>query len=174
MPLEGVGSYKPLIVKYRNDFCVSCDAPRRAHLVRSFKAYQLYYIPIVPLGFWREWQCSECGRDPHVYSQAMRRSRWGIVLVAGFFALAGVVSSFEKQDSFATVWLMRLGLPAAFFTLLWFVLRKKPDRALREKLKEVVPDRDNTCALCSGPLILDHGWRCSQCGAERMEVGLTL
>lgn len=173
MPLEGVGSYKPRIVKYRNDFCVSCDAPRRAHQVRSFKAYQLYYVPIVPLGFWREWRCSECGRNPHVYSIALRRTRWLILAFAGMFAITGVIASFEQQDSAAIMWLMRLGLPAVFFTVLWFILRDKPARALQEKLKQVASDRDDTCALCSGALILDRGWRCSQCGAERTEVTLT-
>jgi hypothetical protein len=170
LPLEGVQSYKSQVVAYRNDFCVSCNAPRRAHQIRSFKAYQLYYIPIVPLGFWRDWQCSECGRDPHVYSSALRRTRWVIVGFAGFFAITGVIASFEEQDSAAIVWLMRLGLPTVFVTVLWFVLRDKPDRALREKLTQVAPDRDDTCALCRGALILDHGWRCSQCSAERMEV----
>jgi hypothetical protein len=103
----------------------------------------------------------------------MRRARWAIVLLVGFCAIAGVIASFEKQDSAAIVWLMRLGLPAAFFTFLWFALRKKPDRALREKLKEVGPDRDDACALCGGTLVLDHGWRCALCGAERAELGPT-
>jgi hypothetical protein len=93
-----------------------------------------------------------------------------IILLVGFFAIAGVIASFEKQDSAATMWLMRLGLPAVFFTLLWFALRKKPDRALRDKLKEVGPDRDDICALCGGSLVLDHRWRCSLCGAERAEL----
>src|SRR5258708_39448951 len=57
---EGVHSYNSRIVAYRNDFCLSCEAPRRAHQVRSFKAYRVFYIPVLPLGFWREWQCSEC------------------------------------------------------------------------------------------------------------------
>ena len=173
MPLEGVRSYRPRTVAYRNDYCVSCNSPRRAHQVRSFKAYQLYYVPIVPLGFWREWQCTECGRHPHVYSRALRRTRWAILGLVGMFAITGVIASFDQQDSAAIMWLMRLGLPAVFFSVLWFVLRDKPDRALREKLKQVAPDRDDTCALCSGALILDHGWHCSLCGAERMEVGLT-
>jgi len=170
LPLEGVHSYKPRIVAYRNDSCVSCDGPRRAHQVRSFKAFQVYYIPVVPLGFWREWQCSECGKDPHVYSRRLRHTRWVIVLLTGFFAIAGVVASFDEQGSIAITWLMRLGFPAVFFTALWFAFRKKPDRALREKLREVSQDLDNTCALCSGALIQDHGWRCSQRGAEKMEV----
>jgi hypothetical protein len=173
LPLEGIRSYSPQTVAYRNDYCVSCNAPRRAHQIRSFKAYQLYYIPIVPLGFWREWQCSECGRDPHVYSSALRRIRWVIVGFAGFFAITGVIASFEEQDSAAIMWLMRLGLPAVFFTVLWFAFRNRPDRALRNKLMEVSPDRNETCALCSGALVLDQIWRCSQCGAERAEVSLT-
>jgi hypothetical protein len=173
LPLEGVGSYRTRTVAYRNDYCVSCNAPCRALLVRSFKAYQLYYIPIVPLGFWREWQCSECGRDPHVYSRASRRAWWMVVLLTGFFAIAGVIASFDQQDSAVTVWLMRLALPAVFFTLLWLALRNKPDRALRDKLRSVNPDRSNNCALCGGAFILDHEWRCSQCGAERMELGLS-
>jgi hypothetical protein len=173
LPLEGLHSYKPRIVAYRNDFCVSCNALRRAHQVRSFKAYQLYYIPIVPLGFWREWQCSECGRDPHVYSRGLRRMRWVILGFAGMFAITGVIASFEQQDSAWTMWLMRLGLPASFFTVLWFVLRNKPDRGLQEKLKQVSTDRDEVCALCGGALILDNGWRCAQCRAERAEISLT-
>jgi hypothetical protein len=98
--------------------------------------------------------------------------RWLILAFAGMFAITGIIASFDQQDSALTVWLMRLGLPALFFTVLWFVLRNKLDRALREKLKQVAPDRDDTCVLCSGALILDRGWRCSQCGAERTEVSL--
>ena len=172
MPLEGIKSYRRSVVGYRNDFCISCNAPRRAHLVRSFKAYQLYYISILPLGFWRDWECSECGRDPHVYTAGPRNVKWMIVLLAGIFAIAGVIASFDQQDSILIAWLMRLGLPLLFFTVLWVVIRNKPDRALRQKLQQISPDRDDACALCQGALILDHGWRCSQCRAERMEIKL--
>src|ERR1700681_3993271 len=97
--MEGVQSYNPRIVGYRNDFCLSCDAPRQAHQVRSFKAYRVFYVPIVPLGFWRDWQCSECGRDPHVYQSATRNLRWVAVLLVGFFAIAGIIASFEERNS---------------------------------------------------------------------------
>ena len=170
MPMEGVHSYKSRIVAYRNDFCVSCDAPRRTYQVRSFKAYQFYYIPVIPLGFWREWQCSECGRDPHAYPGFPRRVWWVAVLLAGIFAITGVIASFEKRDSIAIAWLMRFAFPAVFFTALWFALRNKPDWALREKLKDVSPDQDTACALCSGALIMDHGWHCSECGARKTAV----
>jgi hypothetical protein len=165
-----VGSYKSRTVAYRNDYCIACDAPRRTHEVKSFKAYHVYYIPVIPLGFWREWQCSTCGRDPHQYPGLPRRARWAVVLISGLFAMAGIVASFEPQDSAATVWVQRLGLPAVFLILLWLTLRKKPDRVLRKKLAAVVPDEGDHCALCYGPLILEDGWRCSQCGAEREVV----
>jgi len=170
LPLEGIKSYKPRTIAYRNDFCVSCDGPRRAHLIRSFKAYQIYYIPVVPLGFWREWLCSECGKDPHVYSRELRRMRWGMVMLTGFFSIAGVVASLDQESAIATRWLLRLLFPALFFGALWFALRKKPEPSVREKLKEVSPNLDNTCALCDGALVQNHGWRCSECHAERTAV----
>lgn len=170
MPLEGVHSYKSRTVAYRNDFCISCDEPRRAYQIRSFKAYQIYYIPVIPLGFWREWQCSECERDPHKYPGSSKRMWWVAVILAGFFALTGIIASFEQQDSMLTVWLLRLALPALFLVILWLALRNKPDRALREKLQRVSPDQDNSCALCGGSLVLNHGWNCSQCGVSRMAL----
>jgi hypothetical protein len=64
-----------------------------------------------------------------------------LVLFAGLFAIAGITGSFDAQDSAVTKWLMRLGLPALFFIVLWFALGNKPDRALREKLMAVNADR---------------------------------
>src|SRR5579859_7679990 len=167
MPLEGLKSYKPRIVAYRNDYCLSCEAPSRAHQIRSFKVYQLYYIPVVPLGFWREWQCAECQRDPHNYPGTSRKIWWLAVIFAGFFAITGIITSFEQQDSALTVWVMRLAFPALFFVVLWLAVRRKPDKGLREKLQQISPDRDNKCALCNGALVLNQGWNCSQCGVAR-------
>ena len=167
MPLEGIGSYKSRIVAYRNDFCIACDAPRRTYEIKSLKVYHVYYIPVIPLGFWREWQCSVCRRDPHKYPGTSKRAIWVVVLLAGFFAMAGIIASFEPRDSIITVWVLRLGFPAVFVVLLWLVLRNKPDRFLRKKLATVAPDEGDHCALCDGPLVLDDGWRCSQCGAQR-------
>ena len=169
MPLEGVRAYKPRIVAYRNDFCVSCDQPRRTYHVRSFKAYQLYYIPVIPLGFWHDWQCSVCGRNPHKYP-GTSKVWWVAVLLSGTFAITGVIASFDNQDSMATVWLMRLAGPALFLLLLWRALRNKPDWALREKLKKITLDQDNACALCGGLLLLTDGWHCGECGARRTVV----
>jgi hypothetical protein len=93
-----------------------------------------------------------------------------MVLFAAFFAITGVIASFDGQDSAMTKWLMRLGLPALFFIVTWFAFRNKPDRALREKLRALNADHNDTCALCSGTLVLDQGWRCSQCSVAREEV----
>jgi hypothetical protein len=170
LALEGVRSYRRSVVAYRNDFCVSCNVLRRALQVRSFKAYQLYSIPIIPLGFWRDWECSECGRDPHAYPGSPQNIKWMAVFLAGLFAITGVIASFDQQDSAVTVGLMRFGLPALFLVVLWFVLKNRPDRALRQKLQNVEPDTADSCALCRGTLTLGPGWRCSNCGVERKVV----
>ncbi len=166
MALEGIRSYKSRIVAYRNDFCLSCEGPSRAHQIRSLKAYHVFFIPVLPLGFWREWQCSECGRDPHAYPGGLRRVAWIAVVFLGACAIVGIRESFENQD-FTTVWLMRLALLTAFVIALWLTLRNKPDPALAEKLGKISPDQDTACALCQGTLVLADVWRCSQCNVER-------
>lgn len=170
MALEGVRSYQSRIVAYRSDFCLSCETPRRAHQIRSFKAYHIFFIPVLPLGFWREWRCSECGRDPHLYQGSLRRVAWFVVAFLGACAIVGIRESFDNQDSTATGWLLRLALPTVFFIALWLTLRNKPDRALGEKLEKISPYEDTICALCHGTLVLADGWRCSECGVERKEV----
>jgi hypothetical protein len=170
LALDRIRSYNRSIVAYRNDFCLSCNAPRRAHQVRSFKVYPIYYIPLIPLGFWRDWLCSACGRDPHAYPGSTKNIKWLIVIFAGIFAITGVIASFDQQDSVIIVGLMRFGLPALFFVALWLAIRNRPDRALREKLEKIESDTANACALCGGALVLEHGWRCVQCGVERIEV----
>jgi hypothetical protein len=163
---EGIHSYNSRTVAYRSDFCLSCEAPSRADQIRSLKAYRILYVPVLPLGFWREWQCSECGRDPHRYAGSSRQIVWVAVAFLGACAIVGIRESFETQD-FATAWLMRLVLPTVFFIALWLALRNKPDWALAEKLAKITPDEDTTCALCHGTLVLSDAWRCSQCCVER-------
>jgi len=93
-----------------------------------------------------------------------------VVAFFGVCAIAGIRESFDDQISMATVWLLRLALPAVFFIALWLTLRHKPDRALAEKLEKIGPYEDTICALCHGTLVLADGWRCSECGVERKEA----
>src|SRR5262249_35658489 len=75
------------IVAFRNDYCLSCAAPRLAYRHRTFDILHVFWLPVLPLGMWKRWHCSACGNDPHRQFRTSRGMKWlGIALLA-FFAL---------------------------------------------------------------------------------------
>jgi fatty acid desaturase len=167
----GIYSFKRKVVAYRNDFCLSCEATRRAYQTRSFDMFHLFFIPVLPLGFWRRWRCSVCGGDPHINRRTRKSFKWaGVVALAFFAAAVWLAPSAEFEYPIAAVWLIRIGFSIAFVFALRHTLKSKPDLRLSEKLKEVIPAEDNVCPLCNGPIVIGDRWRCSQCGVERAKV----
>ena len=45
---------------FRNDDCRTCAAERLSMLVRTFDALHVYWIAVLPLGFWSRWHCTTC------------------------------------------------------------------------------------------------------------------
>lgn len=165
--LHGIYHFKPKIVAYRNDFCLSCAAPRRAYQIRSFDVLHLFYIPILPLGFWRRWQCLRCKREPHVYPYPRKSLKWASVIVLAILEAAMWAPEAMQQDSVTSVWIMRIGFAVLFVAALWWAIRSKPDIKLKERLKEVSPAQENLCPLCGGVFIVDSQFRCANCGVMR-------
>ena len=52
------------ILAFRNDYCLTCRAARMAFLHRTFDVFHLFWIPVLPLGFWQRWRCGVCGAEP--------------------------------------------------------------------------------------------------------------
>lgn len=164
-------SFNRKVVAYRNDFCLSCEATRRAYQTRSFEIFHLFFIPVLPLGFWRRWQCSVCGANPHINRRTRKSFKWaGVVILAFFAAVLWLLPSAEFEYPIAAVWLIRIGFSVAFVFALRHTLKSRPDLRLAEKLKEVIPAEDNVCPLCNGPIVIGDRWRCSHCAVERAKV----
>ncbi len=120
--VTGAYHFWPKRVAFRNDYCLSCQAPRRSIAVRTFDVGHLYWIPILPVGFWRHWKCTACNRDPHVSSKTRRSFLW-----AGLFCLVAVsailVGTRRLTDLGASGWILRIAAPAAAIALLIYLLR---------------------------------------------------
>lgn len=72
---------------YRRDYCCTCEGEQLSIQWRSFVLLHLYFIPLLPLGFWREWRCKQCGQDP-----AFRENTWARILrVGGVLFGAGAI-----------------------------------------------------------------------------------
>lgn len=164
--LHGIYRFRPKLVAYRNDFCLTCASPRRAYRTRTFDVVHIFFIPLVPLGFLRRWHCAVCENDPHVHPGTRRSLKW-----AGVFLLALLaVGAWLVPDRGALAWTFRIVLPIAFAAALLHTARSKPDTRLSDKLREIMAADETTCPVCDTPLMIDSNWRCPHCGIERTVV----
>ncbi len=153
---------------FRKDWCRHCDKEVRAIGSRPFIMLHLYWIPFLPLGFWRRWRCVECGKTPHSPARARRPIKF---LLAGFLIFMAVylwMVDMEGAPSSAGLWASRLFFTVlALGTTLW-ALRPADSRPWREQFRHLGPCEDKECPSChreitEGP----DGWQCSECRIER-------
>jgi hypothetical protein len=159
----GIYKFQPRTVAYRNDFCLTCAAPRSAYCIRAFYFVHLIYIPILPLGYWRAWHCFKCNRDPHVYPGSTSLKPLFLPALLLFAAVAWFV---PDPDSYT--WAGRLLLTLALLGSLWYVRLEQTPAGVRDVLKQIQPASEVECAVCGGPLVVADTRRCAECDAERM------
>jgi hypothetical protein len=164
--VRGAYHFRTKPVAFRDDYCLSCGAPRRSIAVRSFDVGHIFWIPILPVGFWRHWVCSVCGRKPH--RRPRRLFKWtGLYSLIGssvLFWAAPVDSEFAVGS-----WIGRIAAPAGAILLLSRLLRAPTPFSLRKKLASIPPTADTVCPFCSIPLVAGTGdrWSCPACNAVR-------
>jgi len=166
--IHGVYHFWPKRVAFRNDFCLSCEAPRRAIATRTFDVGHVFWIPFLPVGFWKHWTCSVCRRDPHVNTKTRRSFKWAglVILVLVSAALWGVPLD---PDVEVYTWIARIAAPVGAILVLNHLRRTPKEPSLRERLATIPPADDAMCPFCAQPMISGAGtrWSCSGCGAER-------
>ena len=80
-----LGSYRvaPKLVADRNDWCNHCDRPVLAQQWRSFYLGHVYWIPFLPLGFYKTWAARSVARTPELACRLQRA-----VCVTGLLVLS--------------------------------------------------------------------------------------
>ncbi len=165
--IRGAYHFWPKRVAFRDDYCLRCRAPRRAVATRSFDVGHIFWIPILPVGYWRHWTCAECGHDPHKSRRTRRRFLW-----AGWLCLAAVSVLLwampSENDLGAGGWTLRIAAPLAAILLFAYLLRAPNDPSLRERLAALPPTADVVCPFCSTALVSGGArWSCPGCEVVR-------
>jgi len=165
--IHGAYHFWPKRVGFRNDYCLGCQAPRRSIAWRSFDVGHIYWIPILPVGYWKHWKCSMCGRDPHQTVKTRRSFIW-----AGFVCLlviSWVVWAAPAEFDITFVRILRLVAPAGAIAVLLRLLLVPKDPSLKERLAAIPPAIDVACPFCMTSLVPDLGgrWSCPACGSVR-------
>lgn len=165
----GVYHFAPKKVAFRNDYCRACQAPRLAIRVRTFDALHVYWVPILPLGFWHRWHCTDCGRPPSENT----RTRQGIK-IAGAIALLPMIAIFwiapvdnAAQGEAIWFWGGRILLPLLLAWTIYQIRKGPQEPGYKEKLAEVEPYLSSSCPFCQTMLFNIPKWHCPTCGLER-------
>ena len=78
--IHGAYHFWPKPVAFRDDYCLSCQSPRRSIAIRTLDVGHIFWIPVLPVGFWKHWKCISCGKDPHVNPKTRRSFLWAGLL----------------------------------------------------------------------------------------------
>jgi hypothetical protein len=166
--IHGAYHFWPKLDAFRNDYCLSCQAPRRSTAVRTFDVGHIFRIPLLPVGYGRHWKCTVCGRDPHISPKTRRPFLWTgllcLVVVSVVLWATPAGAGFGVEG-----WLLRIAAPAAAIFLFIYLLRVPREPSLRERLTAIPPAADAVCPFCSTPLVAGTGqrWSCPGCNAVR-------
>ncbi len=164
--VTGAYHWWPKTVGFRNDFCLSCGAERRSVRIRTFDAGHIFWVPVLPVGFWKHWYCAACGNDPHVSPRTRPFFKW-----VGLLILIGLSIGFWMDpvtpDSVAVSWAFRIGAPVCAILLLLHLLKTPKEPSLKSRLAAIASASDTLCPFCSTPMMSGDRWSCPSCGVVR-------
>jgi hypothetical protein len=160
-------------VGYRNDYCRRCAAPRLAVRRRSFDVLHVWWLPLVPLGYWKRWRCAVCDSNPHERVTTRPALRWAGTIIVLLLVVAAWMHQIDPADreDYWFAWVVRIGGPLGFLVALRASLWPPPEPDFAAVLAAVAPNHDHACPLCRAPVVPAlPRWRCTGCGAERFLV----
>lgn len=164
--IHGVYHFWPKRVAFRNDYCLTCQVPTRSIAIRTFDVGHIFWIPILPVGFWKHWQCGRCDSEPHTSPTTPPFFKWAGLCILFFFSLLSWAEPVKPPDAWIS-WLFRTGSPLAGLLLFVHLLRLPKQPSLRVSLRSIPPANDMVCPFCDTPLLAGPRWSCPQCGAVR-------
>jgi len=164
--IHGAYHWWPKHVGFRHDFCLTCDAPRRSIQVRTFDAGHIFWIPVLPVGFWKHWYCTKCGKDPHASPRTRPIFKWVGFLLLVLVSIAFWIEPVGPTDVEVS-WLFRIAAPAGAVLVLISLLSAPREPSLKQRLADIPPADDTTCPFCATPMIAGPRRSCPACGVLR-------
>lgn len=162
------GTYRiwPRRHAFRNDYCLSCDAPRPAEQISSLVVLHVYWIPLIPLGRWKHWACEVCGQCP-CHDSKGRSFTATLCTALCIAAIAVWIAAFPPNGSLI-FWTFPAGV-LALATLTMMARRAGTQTRYRNLFATVVPADDEICPYCTVALVSEFNeCRCPSCRVRRL------
>ena len=157
---------------FRNDYCMSCQRQVRADCIRAFVVVYVKFIPLLPLGFWKRWQCSVCERPPSCPPTARTSILYLGAVVFGLFGLLmwWVGLTVDHVETAAMLGI-GTGFCAASVGLLLWCHQRNFAPSYAERFADVTASDEISCPGCGAELQMspiDDTMECADCGIQRL------
>jgi len=149
--------YKDKIHAYKKMRCNQCKQDRIFYQLKGLQWFHLFFIPIIPVGSNKIWECSHCRRHQKDY---IISNFWLyiIIIFAVLSLLLGTVGYSTPDKNVVIAFFVLAGL----FSALILVQRNK------DTTKFLPLDNTKECLLCNGELkyIEKNRYKCKRCAVE--------
>ena len=156
---------------FRNDFCIRCNSQRTSICVRTLDVLHVFWVPVLPIGFFRRWYCATCGHRPELPRTARRSIKVLTAIVVAalalFFWLSPIRNSDDRTEVLA-MWGLRIASALGLIGAVRWIAVGSDDVVRREHLAQLQPNDSLACPVCSVNLLPDWPWRCPNCGMVRL------
>jgi hypothetical protein len=127
--------------------------------------YHLWWIPLVPLGFWKHWRCTACSGSPAYNPRSRRKFALTLAALAAACTLLFWTVPIESPRPPWWPFVGQMGPVVIVAALIWAaVAERTPSTA--ERLASVAPAHDTVCPFCRG-VLATHNWKCVNCNVQR-------
>lgn len=167
--LFGTYRFRPRALAFRADYCLRCGEATTSFQLRTFNAFHVFFVPVVPLGFWERWVCQGCQENPHRRVRTGRTMKLVGAALLGVFALAFWATPMEPGQE-AVSWLFRIGAPLGAALAVVSAVRSRPEPTLSAQLGEIDDANTTNCPVCEGTLFELPEWHCPNCGIKKVSV----
>ena len=164
--IHGVYRWQPVNVAFRHDYCRRCALGTLSVLVRTFNVLHLFWVPVLPLGWWKSWFCVRCGYKPHAVARTRRGFKIAAAVVLGLFTIAAWLTPKGSGSTLEILIISGVMLPLFALAVRWAIVHK-PEPDFRANLALMPPYEAWDCPLCGAELVrLSSTAYCSSCKAE--------
>ena len=172
--IHGIYRWRPKPIAFRNDYCIRCAAERVAIQIRTIDVWHMFFVPLLPLGAYKRWQCVKCGYPPSLPRATGVRRPIKIFVLLATLAIAATVwltpSETTSRGDLLGQWIARFIFLIPPVLVVRWLKRESVDIERRERLKSIPPSDATICPLCQVPLLLMEPARCHKCGVVRLRA----
>jgi hypothetical protein len=164
------GIYKILKRKiaYKNVRCNHCNEIEHSEQFRAWYFLHLYFIPLLPLGSYKYWECGKCKNDPHARTQESKWMLWvGIVVFSVMLFATIFAGNIPKEDKSV----MHIGQIVLALLVIYcgYKLKIRGNNKNTAILNPIYTDEN--CHYCKDKMVkINNGMMCEKCNLMRLDT----